>query len=128
VEAVSLVSANDPDKPKRKVAKLDQDLCLGCGVCVPACPEDGLTLVPREERVITPVDSARRTVMMATERGTLQHLIFDTHALPTHRVMAAILGAILRLPPAKRAMAQGQLGSRYLDRLIQWNNDREYSA
>jgi ferredoxin len=128
VEAVSLVSANDPDKPKRKVAKLDQDLCLGCGVCVPACPEDGITLVPREERVITPVDSARRTVMMATERGTLQHLIFDTHALPTHRVMAAILGAILRLPPAKRAMAQGQLGSRYLDRLIQWNNDREYSA
>jgi ferredoxin len=121
VEAVSLVSANDPDKPKRKVARLDEDLCLGCGVCVPACPENGIALTPRDERVITPVDSVRRTVMMATERGTLQHLIFDTHALPTHRAMAAVLGSILRLPPVKRMMAQGQLGSRYLDRLIEWN-------
>jgi ferredoxin len=124
VEALTLVSANDPEKPKKKSSRLDENLCLGCGVCVPTCPENGITLVSRGERVITPVDSVRRTVMMATERGTLQHLIFDTHALPSHRAMAAVLGAILRLPPVKRAMAQGQLGSRYLDRLIEWNEDR----
>jgi ferredoxin len=124
VEAMTLVSANDPEKPKRKAARLDEDLCLGCGVCVPACPEGGITLMPREERVITPVDSVRRTVAMAVERGTLQHLIFDNHAIASHRAMAAVLGAILRLPPVKRAMARGQLGSRYLDRLIEWNECR----
>jgi len=121
VEAMALVSANDPEKPKRKSATLDEDLCLGCGVCVPACPEDGISLIPREQRVITPVDSVHRTVAMAVERGTLQHLIFDNHALASHRAMAAVLGSILRLPPVKRTMARGQLGSRYLDRLIEWN-------
>ncbi len=119
VEAISLVSANDPGKPKRKKARLDEELCLGCGVCVPVCPENGITLKTRERRVITPVDSTHRTVAMAVERGRLQNLIFDNHGLTSHRMMAAVLGAILRLPPVKRTMAAGQLGSRYLERLIE---------
>jgi ferredoxin len=116
---MSLVSANDPDKPKRWAARLDEDLCLGCGVCVPACPEKGIRLRSRDRRVINPVDSTRRTVAMAVERGKLQHLVFDNHDLIGHRAMAAVLGAVLRLPPVKRSMAAGQLGSRYLDRLIE---------
>jgi hypothetical protein len=36
----------------------------------------------------------------------------------SHRVMAAILGAILRLPPVKRVLASRQLKSRYLERLM----------
>jgi len=119
VEAMHLVSANDPAKPKRKAARLDEDLCLGCGVCVPVCPESGIRLRARSSRVITPVDSTRRTVTMAVERGTLQHLIFDNHGLASHRVMAAVLGAILQLEPVKRSMAAGQLGSRYLEKLIE---------
>ena len=125
---MSLISANDPDKPKRKVAKLDEELCLGCGVCVPACPEDGVTLTQREERVITPIDSVRRAVRMAVERGTLQHFVFDNHALASHRAMAAVLGAILQLSPVKRAMASRQLGSRYLNALIERNERKPHSA
>ena len=128
VEAMTLVSANDPGKPKRKTTRLDEDLCLGCGVCVPACPEDGIRLETRPDRVITPVDSVRRTVAMAVERGTLQHLIFDNHAVASHRAMAAVLGAVLRLPPVKRSMASGQLGSRYLDTLIDLKDKRPASA
>ncbi len=119
VEAMTLVSANDPAKPKRKVARLDTEICLGCGVCVPACPEENLSLAVRDTRVISPVDSVHRTVLMAVERGTLQHLIFDNHALISHRALAAILGAILKLPPVKRTLASGQLGSRYLETLIE---------
>ena len=52
----------------------------------------------------------------------------DNHALASHRAMAAVLGAILRLPPVQRSMARGQLGSRYLDRLIEWNGERPASA
>ncbi|MCU0304839.1 MAG: 4Fe-4S dicluster domain-containing protein [Thermoanaerobaculales bacterium] len=118
VEAMSLVSANDPAKPKRKTSRLDLDLCLGCGVCVPACPEGGIRLEERGRRVITPLSSVHRTVRMAAERGTLHHLIFDDRGRVSHRVLAAVLGAILKLPPVTRAMAQGQLGSRYLDRLL----------
>ena len=77
-----------------------------------------MALERRPERVVTPVDSARRLLLMAVERGKLQNLIFDTHALRSHRIMASILGAILKLPPVKRALASRQMNSRYLDRLI----------
>jgi hypothetical protein len=62
------------------------------------------------------------------ERGTLQHLVFDNHALASHRAMAAVLGAILQLSPVKRAMASSQLGSRYLDALIERNEKKPHSA
>ncbi len=119
VEALVLVSANNSIFPKRRRAQLDEERCLGCGVCVAACKEDNLSLVERGERVITPLDSVHRAVLMAVERGTLQHLLFDNHALWHYRAMAAVLGAILNLPPVKRAMAGRQLGSRYLEGLIQ---------
>jgi ferredoxin len=119
VEAMTLASANDPVRAKRKVARLDQDICLGCGVCVTACPDDNLALTPRGERVITPLDSVHRTVVMAIERGKLQHLLFDNRALASHRAMAAVLGVILALPPIKQAMASRQMKSRYLEALLQ---------
>jgi len=118
VEAMSLVSANDPAHPKKMVARLDEDLCLGCGVCVGTCREGELSLVSRPARVITPVDTAHRTVVMAIERGKLQELVFENHALASHRAMAAILGVILKLPPLKQAMAVHQLKSRYLETLL----------
>jgi len=118
VEAMTLVSANDPHKPKRKTAKLAEDRCLGCGVCVRACGHDGVALRSRPERVLTPVNGVHRALLMAVERGTLQHLIFDDRALWNHRAMAAVLGAILKLPPVKRALANKQVRSRYLESLM----------
>jgi formate hydrogenlyase subunit 6/NADH:ubiquinone oxidoreductase subunit I len=118
VEAMSLTSANDPRRRKKKQAKLDERLCLGCGVCVRTCERDGIRLVARPERVITPVDSSRRAVMMAIERGQLQNLIFDNQALASHRAMAAILGVILKAPPVKQMLASRQMKSIYVDRLL----------
>ena len=56
--------------------------------------------------------------MMAIERGDLQNLIFDNRVLWNHRALAAMLGAILRLPPIKQVMASQQVKSRYLEYLI----------
>ena len=119
VEAMILVSANDAHKPRKKAARLYDHLCLGCGVCVRACPEGALCLVSREKRVITPVNSVHKAVVMAVERGMLQNLIFDNHVLWSHRAMAAVFGVILKLPPIKQALASEQVKSRYLQRLIQ---------
>ena len=123
VEAMALVSSNDPNKPKMKKAKLNEDLCLGCGVCVRNCEFESIHLKSRQARVITPLDGIHRVVMMAIERGKLQNLIFDNHVLQSHRALAGLLGAILKLPPIKQILASQQIKSRYLEALIsRYNN------
>ena len=118
VEALGLVSAHEPRRRAARTAQLREDRCLGCGVCVRACPKGALRLKPRAERVLTPVNTAHRTVLMAIERGKLAELLVDGQSGHGHRAAAAILGAILRLPPFKQALASRQLQSRYLDRLL----------
>ena len=118
VEAMTLVIASDPHKPTKKKAKLDDDQCLGCGVCLKGCNVDTLKLESRGERVITPVNSTHRVVLMAIERGKFQNLLFDNQVLLSHRAMAAVLGVILKLPPAKQILASNQFRSRYLLALI----------
>jgi Pyruvate/2-oxoacid:ferredoxin oxidoreductase delta subunit len=118
VETMTLVSTNDAHHPKMKKAKIDEDACLGCGVCVRTCARDGLSLRSRPERVITPLNSVHRTVLMAIERGDFQNLLFDNRVQWNHRAMAAVLGVVLRLPPIKQVMANRQVKSRYLEYLI----------
>lgn len=119
VEALGMVSANDPHKPGRKKVKIDDEVCLGCGVCVRVCPTKALEMKYRGKRVITPENSVHKAVMMAIERGGLEHLIFDNRALFSHRAMAAVVGAILKLPSVKQLMASDQVKSRYLGRLAE---------
>ena len=120
VEAMTLVSANRPDKPNMKVAKVDEDLCLGCGVCVRNCTKNSIILQSRPQRVLTPLNGTHRAVVMAIERGKLQNLIFDNRVLWSHRAMAAVLGVILKLPPFKQVLANRQVKSRYLEALINY--------
>jgi ferredoxin len=121
VMAMSLLAADGTRRPDGERASLNEDICLGCGVCVAVCSRNGIRLVPRKERVITPVTSTHKVVLMAIERGKLQDLIFDNQVLASHRAMAAILGVILKLPPLKQALASRQLRSRYVERLLARN-------
>jgi len=118
VESMTLVSANYPGKPKMKKARLNEDICIGCGVCVRTCASEGIHLESRPSRVITPLDGAHKAIMMAIERGTLQNLIIDNHVLKSHRALAGLLGVILKLPPIKQVLANEQIKSRYLEKLI----------
>ncbi|PLX75902.1 MAG: (Fe-S)-binding protein [Desulfuromonas sp.] len=103
----------------RKRAVIDEDLCLGCGVCTRSCRVGALTMQPRAKRVITPVNSTHKVVLMAIERGKLQNLIFDNQLLWSHRGLAALLGVVLKLPPVKQLLASEQIGSRYLATLCE---------
>jgi ferredoxin len=106
-----------------KKAKLDEEICLGCGLCVRACTKNILALRSRAQRVITPLNGTHRTVVMAIERGKLQNLIFDNQVLWSHRALAALLGVILKLPPVKQIMASQQMKSRYLETMIRRMRD-----
>jgi formate hydrogenlyase subunit 6/NADH:ubiquinone oxidoreductase subunit I len=118
VEAMGSVPANDARLPKKRLARLDERVCLGCGVCVPACRSGGLRLVRREKRMIPPLDTVHRTVVMALERGQLAELLFDDRTLASHRILGAVLGAILRLPLVQRGLATEQVKSHYLEAVL----------
>ncbi|HNR69314.1 MAG TPA: 4Fe-4S dicluster domain-containing protein, partial [bacterium] len=115
VEAMALVSANDPQRPKAQVARLNESQCLGCGICVRECNRSALKLSVRAQRILTPLDTTHRVVLMAIERGKLAELIFDNRVLWSHRALAALLGVILKLPPLKQALASKQIKSQYLE-------------
>ncbi len=123
IELLDFESAGDDgiDQENKKAkprAKVTEELCLGCGLCATVCARKAMRMHQRRQRVITPINSVHKTVAMAIERGKLQNLIFDNQAFHSHRAMAAILGAILRLPPLKQALASRQMKSVYLDALI----------
>ena len=111
------------DKNGVKVPMINTDLCIGCGVCVRNCPNASLSLKKRDKKILTPVNSVHKTVLMAIEKGQLQELIFDNKALVSHRAMAAILSAILNLSPIKKAMATEQMKSKYLEKLVKRTSD-----
>jgi hypothetical protein len=57
------------------------------------------------------------TVRSAKHLARILKTIAPHQAHVSHRAMAAILGVILKLAPAKQALASRQLRSRYLERL-----------
>lgn len=118
IEAITLISVNMDDKGERKIAKVNEEICLGCGVCARSCTSGSIVLETRKERIITPVNSVHRAVLMAIEKGMLQNLIFDNQAFGSHRAMAAIISVILKLPPIKQLIASKQMKSIYLEKLI----------
>jgi ferredoxin len=126
VEAISLAGAD----PTARIARVDGDLCLGCGVCADDCPAGAIALQARPRRVVTPLNTAHRVVLMAIERDTLQHLIFDNQVLFSHRALATLLGVIFRLPLVKQLLASAQLHSRYLESLVRrfdWQPESTYT-
>ena len=101
-------------KGKDRRLVFDEDVCIGCGVCVRSCRFDALSMRDRASRTIPPEHTVERVVRMALERGKLQTLIFDEPDKLTHRVLRGVLGAVLAMPPAKQALANEQLKSRFI--------------
>jgi ferredoxin len=93
---------------------VNEELCLGCGVCALECATDSLKLVPRTQRVLLPEDTFERVILQALERGTLQNLLFDNPQSNTHGFMRAFVGGFLRLPAVKKAILSETLRSRFL--------------
>ncbi len=99
-------------------ARVDETICLGCGVCHSSCRHEALVMAGREVRVLTPETTLERVVRMALDADKLQHLLYDEgNGLPA-TVANRVLGAVMKLPPTQRALADQQLRSRFVTGVI----------
>ena len=116
IGAISLLPATDSkrDNARALKARVDETICLGCGVCATKCVKKALRMVARAQRVITPKIAMERIVSTAIENGKLQHLLFDDPEKLTHTILNRFIGALLNLPPVKKAMLQKQIKSRFV--------------
>jgi len=110
VQAIATVE----EEGKATGVKVDEGVCIGCGVCATRCKHHAMSMVSRPFRVHTPETTVERVVTMALERGKLQNLLFDDPTSITHSALRLFLKAILTMPPTRRLMAAGQLKSRFV--------------
>lgn len=96
---------------------VDPDVCLGCGVCKLACTKDALHMAPRPQRRITPEGAFGRILRMALEQGKLHELLIEPEGLPA-QAATVLLGAVLRLPPARQIIASEAFASRFIKLVI----------
>jgi len=43
--------------------------CIGCGVCIPTCPQEAISLVPKADALVPPVDTEEMLHRILVERG-----------------------------------------------------------
>jgi ferredoxin len=60
---------------KKQPAVVNPDRCLGCGVCVPACPTESISLVKKPELKKPPLTREELyDIIMANKKGRLAKL------------------------------------------------------
>ncbi len=119
IQAITMVAVRpEPGRKQPIHSSVDNDVCLGCGVCADTCHKDAMKMKRRKENVLTPENTLERILRMNLERGRIQNLIFDDEAGLTSKFMNRLLGAMLKLPPVKKALAKEQIQSRFIDRFV----------
>ncbi len=111
--ALELVPAGSGERRDAR-PRIDPERCIGCGVCASRCARKALRMAPREERPYVPLNTVERILRQALERGRLANFVFDEGAGRGSKFFNRVLKALGDLPPAKRALANEQLRSRFV--------------
>ena len=115
IDAIQMISIDNPQTKKKEDAIIDTSICLGCGVCALSCNNGAVTLVKRKKRVLHPETTFQRVILQSLERGTLQNQIFDNPQSITQKFMRGFVGGFLRLPPVKATLMSDMLRSSFLN-------------
>jgi len=114
IGAITIEPLESPTKRKRANCFINEDICLGCGVCALNCKSGVLKLEKRKKRVLHPETTFERIILQSLERGTLENLLFANPQSITQDFMRGFVGGFLRLKPVKRALMSDILRSTFL--------------
>jgi ferredoxin len=95
-------------------AVVDKNICIGCGVCHRFCSPKAILMERRKKPLVTPADSFERCALNAIEQGKLQNYIFDNYDLWTNELLRNLVGILFKLSPAKFLLANDQIKSKFL--------------
>jgi Fe-S-cluster-containing hydrogenase component 2 len=56
------------------VSNINLERCIGCGVCVPTCPEEAIELIEKEEKMVPPKNAVETYQKIAQEKNRLKGL------------------------------------------------------
>ena len=110
----TMAAATKPEAKRKRDARVDASICIGCGVCALTCPTKACHLAKRKQRVIHPETTFERLMLQCLERGTLHNQIFADPQSINEKFMRAFVGGFLKLPPVKKALMSDKLRSKFL--------------
>ena len=100
-------------------AEIDEELCLGCGVCAIACKNKAMSMKAREKRVFTPENSMERLVREQPSNAARSTTCSSTIRTASRgRGVHLALGALLSLPPAKQLLAIDLIKSTFVKTIV----------
>jgi ferredoxin len=110
-----MTDASNPEGKRKRDARVDKSICIGCGVCALKCLTKACRLTKRKKRVIHPETTFERLMLQCLEKGTLHNQLFANPQGIGEKFMSAFVGGFLRLPPVKKALLGDKLRSKFLD-------------
>ncbi len=73
---IDAVVATDVQAGKKaKIHEIDSDRCIGCGLCVAVCPQQAISMQPKEVLPDVPENALTMNIALAKERGQLQGFV-----------------------------------------------------
>ncbi|HET6922513.1 MAG TPA: 4Fe-4S binding protein, partial [Anaeromyxobacteraceae bacterium] len=94
--------------------KVDEDRCIGCGVCAGACQRKAMRMARGTGTRHVPRNSVEKAVRQALERNQLADLLFDGGDGLGSRFLHDAVKALTALPPAQKLLASEQVRSRFV--------------
>ncbi len=104
----------DANRKNEMRSVVDEETCIGCGVCVDTCHKHAMRAVPRATRRHVPQNGVERMLRMTLERGHLGDMLYEEGSARGVGFLGAALRGLLALPAAQRLLASEQVSSRFV--------------
>jgi len=92
VDAISLIN----DK-----TVVNDNWCLGCGVCAAFCKTKACNMQARQKKVFVPEDTLNKVVLAAIYQAKVGNFLFDNQKSFAHKILRSAINLVVKFPAIK---------------------------